>query len=127
MKKYIYLSIIIFTLSSCEKETFVEYYIDNQSSLKINIKGSDIIHSTSIEREIEHGEKKEVSNWTKRGKEINYFEPVSMFGHDLIITNFSGDTLIKDYKVLSNWSSDVTERKASANHKYTLVISDMDF
>jgi hypothetical protein len=58
---------------------------------------------------------------------VNVFEPTSMFGNDLIITNASGDTLAKDYKLLSNWTSDVDDQRTVANHEYILVITDADF
>jgi len=35
--------------------------------------------------------------------------------------------LTKDYKVLSNWSSDVDDQRTSAIHEYILVITDADF
>lgn len=127
MKKITFILITLFALSSCEKETFVNYFIDNQSTSTITVNGSDIIHSTTINHSISEGEIKEVSSWTKRGKEIDYFEPVSMFGEDLIITNSTGDTLTKDYKLLSNWTSDVDDNRTVANHEYILVITDSDF
>ena len=127
MKKTAFLLITLFTLSSCEKETFVDYYIDNQSSTEINVDGTNIISSSTIDHVVLPNEKKEVSSWSKRGKETDFFEPITMFGDDLIITNASGDTLIKDYKVLSNWTSDVDNERTQASHEYILVISDSDF
>ena len=50
-----------------------------------------------------------------------------MFGNDLIITNASEDTLKMDYKLLSNWTSDVDDQRTVANHEYILVITDADF
>jgi hypothetical protein len=35
--------------------------------------------------------------------------------------------LIKDYKVLSNWISNVDNQRTQASHEYILVISDSDF
>lgn len=127
MKKITFILITLFALSSCEKETFVNYFIDNQSTSTITVNGSDIIHSTTINHSISEGEIKEVSSWTKRGKETDYFEPVTMFGEDLIITNSTEDTLTKDYKLLSNWTSDVDDNRTVANHEYILVITDSDF
>ncbi|NNC95412.1 MAG: hypothetical protein HKN92_07605 [Chitinophagales bacterium] len=113
--------------SSCEKETYVDYFIDNQSSGTISFFGSNIIHSTYINNSINSGQKKRVSGWSKRGKETGYFEPVTMFGNDLIITNSIGDTLIRDYKLLSNWSSNVDDQRAIARHEYVFIIIDADF
>ena len=127
MKKITFLLITLFALSSCEKETFVDYFIENQSTSTITVNGSDIIHSTRIDHSISEGEKKEVSSWTKRGKEIDYFEPVSMFGEDLIITNSNGDTLTKNYKLHSNWTSNVNDSRTTAEHEYILVVTDSDF
>ena len=99
LEKTAFLLITLFTLSSCEKETFVDYYIDNQSSTEINVDATNIISSSTIDHVVLPNEKKEVSSWSKRGKETEFFEPITMFCDDLIITNASGDTLIKDYKV----------------------------
>jgi hypothetical protein len=50
-----------------------------------------------------------------------------MFGDDLVITNASGDRLNKDYKLLSNWISDINNARAVAVHEYVLIINDADF
>jgi hypothetical protein len=50
-----------------------------------------------------------------------------MFGEDLIITNLNGDTLTKDYKLLSSWTSDIDDQRATASHKYVLIITNADF
>lgn len=112
---------------SCEKETHVKYFIHNQSSFTVQASGSDIIHSTEIDDSIGPNENKEVSGWSKRAKETDLFEPVSMFGNDLLITNEEGDTLTKDYRILSNWQSDVDNRRSVASHEYVLFITDSDF
>lgn len=114
-------------LSSCEKETYVDYYIHNQSSSVITVEGSNIIHSTHIDQTIIPDEKKDISSWKKFGKETGLFEPTSMFGNDLVITNASGDTLTKDYRSLSNWTSDVENARAVASHEYVLIVTDSDF
>ena len=114
-------------LSSCEKETFIEYHIDNQSSTSIMIDGSDIIHSTDLDLTISTYEKKRITNWSKRGIQTDLFEPTSMFGNDMLIINSNGDTLQKDYKVLSNWLSDVDNQRKTASHDYILVVTDADF
>lgn len=124
------LSIFILGLlffSSCEKETYVDYHIDNQSSGIIFVDGSNIIHSSDLDLTLNPNEKKDVASWSKLGKETDFFEPITMFGDDLVITNVSGDTIIKDYKMLSNWTSDVDDKRAVANHEYILVITDSDF
>jgi hypothetical protein len=123
-------SILIFTLfilSSCEKETFVDYYIDNQSSSILSVDGTNIIASSEIDKTINPNERKDVATWSKLGKETDYFEPISMFGNDLVITNAAGDTLTKDYKLLSNWTSDIDDQRTVASHEYILVITDADF
>lgn len=130
IKKMKQLSILLFAIiffSSCEKETYLDYYIDNQSSSFITVDGSDIIHSSDIDQIINPNEKKDVATWSKRGKQTDYFEPTSMFGNDLVITNASGDTLTKDYTLLSNWTADVDDQRAVASHEYVLVITDADF
>ena len=127
MKKIFFLLAILFAFSSCETETFVDYFIDNQSSSELTITGSNIISATAITSSVSAGEEKEVSSWSKLGKQTDLFEPVTMFGEDLIITNSAGDTLTKDYRVLSNWISDIDNKKSVASHKYTLLITDTDF
>ena len=127
MKQVSILFLAVVLLSSCEKETFVNYYIDNQSSSVISVDGTNIIASSDIDKTINPNERKDVATWSKHGKETDYFEPSSMFGNDLVITNASGDTLTKDYKLLSNWTSDVDDQRTVASHEYILVITDADF
>ncbi len=127
MRQVSILIFALFSLSACEKETFVGYYIDNQSSSMISVDGTNIIASSDIDKTINPKEKKDVAVWSKRGKEAEYFEPTAMFGNDLVITNASGDTLTKDYKLLSNWISEVDDQRAVASHEYILVITDADF
>jgi len=127
MKQLSILFLSIIFLSSCEKETFVDYYVDNQSSSAVSVDGTNIIASSDIDKTINPNERKDVATWSKLGKETDYFEPTSMFGNDLVITNASGDTLTKDYKLLSNWTSDVDDQRTSASHEYILVITDADF
>lgn len=127
MRQVSILIFALFFLSSCEKETFVDYYIDNQSSSVISVDGTNIIASSDIDKTINPNEKKDVAFWSKRGKQTDFFEPTSMFGNDLIITNNSVDTLAKDYKLLSNWTSNVDDQRTVANHEYILVITDADF
>ena len=127
MRKLSILFLAVVFFSSCEKETYVEYYIDNQSSSEITVNGANIIHATDIDQTVNPNEKKDVAVWSKRGKQTDFFEPTTMFGNDLIITNASGDTLTKEYKLLSNWTSDVDDQRAVANHEYVLVITDADF
>ncbi len=127
MRKVSILIFALFFISSCEKETVLDYFIDNQSSSVISIDGTNIIASSDIDKTINPNEKKDVAAWSKLGKQIDFFEPTSMFGNDLIITNASEDTLKMDYKLLSNWTSDVDDQRTVANHEYILVITDADF
>ena len=127
MKKTAFLLLSLFAITSCEKETYVNYHVDNQSSNTINVVGTNIISATSINEEINPNVKQAVAIWSKKGKEIDFYEPITMFGDDLIITNASGDTLKKDYKARSNWGGDVVEDRATANHEYILVVTDADF
>ncbi len=114
-------------LTSCEKETFIDYYIDNQSSFPVIIDGTDIIHSTSLDQIIAVNEQRRIANWSKRGIQTDLFEPATMFGNDMVIANANGDTLRKDYKVLSNWQSSVDDQRKTASHEYILIITDADF
>lgn len=127
MKRLSILFLAVIFFSSCEKETYIDYYVDNQSSGEIAVRGKNMITSNDIDQHVSPNERKDVAAWSKRGKETDYFEPSSMFGDDLLITNASGDTLIKDYKLLSNWISEVDNRRAVASHEYVLVIRDSDF
>ena len=86
-----------------------------------------LLPQTTLTKRLIRTKKKDVAVWSKRGKQTDFFEPTSMFGNDLIITNASGDTFAKDYKLLSNWTSDVDDQRTVANHEYILVITDADF
>lgn len=127
MKQVSILFLTMIFLCSCEKVTYVDYYIDNQTSSIIEVEGLNIIASSEIEKTINPSEKKDVAAWSKRGKETDYFEPTSMFGNILLITNAAGDSLKKDYKLLSNWTSDISNQRAVASHEYVLIITDADF
>ena len=126
-KKFTSLILGTILLSSCEKETYINYYLDNQSSFEVVVDGTDIIHSIEVDKTIPVNEKKIISQWSKRGLETDLVEPTTMFGNDLVITNSSGDTIQKDYKVLSNWQSRVDDQKKTASHNYILVVRDIDF
>jgi hypothetical protein len=127
MKKIALFILLLFTLNACEKATYVDYFIDNQSTEVISVKGSNIIHNSDIDFSIKPGIVKNISGWSKRGKTIDFFEPVSMFGDDLIIINANGDTLIKEYQLQSNWIAEIDEKRGEARHKYVLIILDSDF
>ena len=127
MKNALILVMGLVLLSSCEKETYVEHFIENRSTSTITVNGTDIIDASGVDHTIPAGQKVAISSWAKRGKQTDLFPPTMMFGDDMIITNASGDTLTKDYTVLSNWSSDVEDKRATARHDYVLIISDNDF
>ena len=114
-------------ISSCETETFVSYEIDNLSTNDIIIQGSNIIYSTEINQTIKSKEISEIASWSKLGKQTNYFEPTSMFGNDLVITNAMGDNTIIDNRLLSNWNSSREIKRSVAIHRYVLEIDDSDF
>lgn len=127
MKKFSFLFLLLLFLSSCEKETYVDYYIDNQSSSVVTVDGKNIITSNSINKMINPNDKMNIAGWSKLGKQTDFFEPTSMFGNDLVVVNSIGDTLLKDYKLLSNWISDLNDQRAVASHEYILLITDADF
>ncbi|MCB0736073.1 MAG: hypothetical protein KDC92_01075 [Bacteroidetes bacterium] len=127
MKKLSVIILAIILFNSCEKETHVDYYIDNQSSGQISVNGSNIIRSTGIDQTINPNEKLNVAAWSKYGKQTDLFEPKAVFGNDLVITNSLGDTLTKDYKSLTNWNADIDNQRAVANHEYILIVTDTDF
>lgn len=127
MKRLILACIVSIGLGSCEKETYVDYVVDNQSASSVFIDGRSIIHATEIALAINPSEAKTVLHWKKFGKQSDLFEPTSMFGDDLIITNSTGDTLQKDYRLLTNWSSNLQDDRAVISHRYVLVVADADF
>ena len=127
LRHLIFLLLVTAFLSSCEKETIIDYNIDNQSSTSISIDGTDIIHSVDIDYTISENEKMKITNWSKRGIQSDLFEPTTMFGNDLLIINSNSDTLQKDYKLLSNWQSSVDDERKTVSHDYILVITDADF
>ena len=127
LRQITFLGVVSLFFSSCEKETYIDYYIDNQSSNSITLDGTDIIHSTDLNYTILASEKKKITNWSKRGLQTTLFEPSSMFGNDLLILNANGDTLQKNYKVLSNWQNHLDNQKKTISHEYILVVTDADF
>lgn len=127
MTKYIFLFVIAISFMSCERETYYDYAVANNSSTTITLNGSDIIHSTTIDESIEAGNTKTISTWSKLGKTTDVLVPTSMFGDDLIIVNANGDVLQKDYKLTENWETTVDDKRATADHKYILTITDVDF
>lgn len=127
MRFHILLITLLIGCASCETETYVDYFIDNQSSTTITVEGSNIISSIGISEAIASGERKIIASWSKLGKSKEIFEPESMFGTDLIITNSEGDTLLKDFKELDSWVVKVNEERWTATHDYTLEIMDTDF
>ena len=71
MRQVLILIFALFFFSSCEKETFVDYYIDNQSSSVVSVDGTNIIASSDIDKTINPNERKDVATWSKRGKLLN--------------------------------------------------------
>ena len=64
MKRVSILFFATIFFSSCEKETYLDYYFDNQSSSVTTVNGSDIIHSSDIDQTINPNEKKDVATWS---------------------------------------------------------------
>jgi hypothetical protein len=127
LKHFLLVTLTILLVSSCEKETYIDYYIDNQSSSSVTVNGRDIIHSTDVTKTIVAKEKTKITHWSKRGLQTELFQPTSMFGNNMLIVNSNGDTLQRDYKSLSNWQSSVDNQRKTASHDYTLIITDADF
>ena len=123
----VYSMLLLFVFSGCESETTVSYYIDNQSSGAIKVEGSNFVYATAINQIIPPNEKKDIGSWSKFGSQTHFFEPITMFGDDLVITNMAGDGLVKEYRELSNWTTEIAETRFEAAHEYTLVITDADF
>ncbi len=119
------LSLLLF--SGCETATDVYYNVQNESAQTLLVTGNDIIHSIEIRDTLYSNTEKSIANWSKRGKETDYFEPVSIFGQSLLIRNILGDTLKKDVKLLSTWSASVEENGRTAVHQYVLQLTDSDF
>lgn len=125
--RLIFLLTILVCFNSCETNTYIDYYLNNQSSSTIFVSGKSTINNTEIEKTILTFERKSIANWSKFGKQTDLFEPFAFFGNDLMITNTAGDTLVKDYKLISNWISEIDENRSVAVHDYTLVVTDLDF
>ncbi len=119
--------ILFLLLVSCEKSTTVAFKIKNISASPIIVSGHDLIHNWAIQDTILVGEEKQLSMWTKFGKDLNYFLPVTIFGDDLLVLNTQGDTLKKDYKNLDNWHINIDEERTVAIHNYFLEIQTVDF
>lgn len=129
MKQFLSLSLIaiVVAFTSCEKMTYVDYYIDNKSSKSLMVNGEDIIHSQPINDTYKPNDKKVVVTWQKRAKETTLYKPTTIFGNNLVIITTEGDTLRKDYRELSNWTSNVDNQRAVASHTYVLTVQDSDF
>ena len=123
----VYSVLLLIVSSGCETETTVSYYLNNLSSSAIKVEGSNIIYATTINQIISPNEKKDIGAWSKFGSQTTFFEPITLFGDDLVITNVAGDTLVKEYRKLSNWTAEIAETRFEAAHEYTLVITDADF
>lgn len=123
MKYLAFTLFLIGALTSCEKETYYEYFLDNKSSSNITITGNDLLTDNSINS----NENSKMAIFSHRSKTTEPNNPASVLGNDLVITNAAGDTLKKDYKLISNWTSSIEDNRATASHKYTLSIVDADF
>ncbi len=127
MRHYYIFGLCFFLLSSCETDTNLDYYVENLSSTEIHVLGKNIIRASEIDTKIEVNSRTNIASWYKRGKQTDPFEPKSVLGEELIIINANGDTAKTDFSLMSNWTYDIKERGASANHQYHLSITDVDF
>lgn len=127
MKKGLILIVMVLALISCEKETFVEYRIDNQTSGKLIVSGTNHVNGLSIYTQLLSGERSQIAIWSKRELLTDALEPIVTFDYDLSITKANGATTTKNYLTLSNWTADIQNDKKSSDHVYTLVLTDDDF
>lgn len=127
MQKWIGACLLLIGLCACEKETYVAYVVENQSATTVTVDGRSIIHGSDITLDINSATQKTIAHWKKYGKQTALFEPTSVFGDDLVITNAQGDTLRKDYKKLENWIAELQDARAVVSHAYILRITDADF
>lgn len=122
-----FLVAFILTFTACETETFIDYYVENRASSIIYVYGKDLVHATMINDSLLPGKTMMIAGWRKWGKKTDSFDPKDMFGNTLVITNAVGDSCQKDHGLVSNWRTEIDEKRAVADHKYTLVINNADF
>lgn len=127
MKQIALFSLALISLTACETETYVDYYLANGTADTLVVSGKNIILSEEINEMVMPYETIQLSNWSKRGKETAAFKPEIMFGTDLLIRKQQGDTLKKDYLKLGNWDFELSESSGTANHDYTLEAGPEDF
>lgn len=126
MKKGLVLILLAIGVVSCEKNTYVEYVIDNQSSGSIIVEGYNLEAALPINTEIFSDDNSQIAIWSERKLISDALDPVVTLGTDLVITK-NGVTTTVDYTQLSNWTVDIQEEKRTANHVYTLVLTNNDF
>lgn len=127
MRRIAIFSLVLISLSACEKETYVDYYLANGSADTLYVTGKNVIHNRAINESLMPYETIHLASWSKLGKETAAFKPESMFGTDLLIRNSDGDTLKKDYLKVSNWDFNLSESSGTASHEYTLELGPEDF
>jgi hypothetical protein len=125
MTKYLIFLLLAIGLVACEKETYVNYWVENKTAAPIRV--TDSQRTPAIYDTIIPANTTVICHWRIRGKTTNAFNPATTFGNSLFITNANGDTLKKDYKKITNWYTDVKTTSGTATHQYTLTVNDADF
>lgn len=114
-------------LSSCDKESRLEYFVENRSSTTIEVQGVNRITVSPILVTLEPGENQSILTWRKLGKEEEAFQAQSVFDEGFLILNAFGDTCQLNPYALDNWVFSLEESRSVASHDYTLFIGDEDF
>lgn len=123
---FIFLS-ALFGLSSCESETYMNYELLNNCSDTIFFSGTIIMYDIPMDDWIAPNASTRLTNFSQHGKILQAQSPSFLFGDSLFITNIHGDTLKTDYKDTANWQYTINVSRFTAEHEYTLIVSDDDF
>ena len=127
MKKGFVLLVLTIAITACQKDTHVEYRIDNQTSGVITVTGWNYGDGLPINTSIKYGDYSQIAIWSERELVTDPYDPSLTLGNDLVIKNANGVTTTKNYLITENWTVDIQNDKKSADHIYTLTITSSDF
>lgn len=115
-------------LISCEGNTDRTREIRNNTSRTINVFTAGTYISV-FNQSVSKNKTETLFITSQRGGSY-YLESPAMGMTSMLITNATGDTCTKDYKLDNNWEIQVEERSkipSDWQHKYTFVVDDSDF
>lgn len=127
LKPLVALFFSAFTIVSCEKETYVTYFVKNEASERIYLNFESLVHGNAMKDTIDVNETKVIVGWKHFGKDTGVIDPASMFGDNFNAIIESGTELKSEVLSANRWSAKIENHRAVADHNYTLTLSDSDF